>query len=134
VLYLNATLEVAAANARWQHRGRAIGLFDLRTAQRPLLIPVDVPNRLVLDVVTTSGLKALRLPERYPYGIGYEICRPIGRRTYRAGVVGIACRSAAECTLTEWIGEELAWFDNAPAVVQSAPAREFAEWYPDVTP
>jgi len=37
-LYLNKTLEVAAANARRQHAGRVIGLFDLKPARRPWLL------------------------------------------------------------------------------------------------
>ncbi len=34
-LYLNATVRVAAANARAQHSGRAIKLFDLLPEARP---------------------------------------------------------------------------------------------------
>lgn len=47
---------------------------------------------------------------------------------------GVASRSAAECTRENWLGEELAWFDRAPRIVQSAVTRQFADWYPDVVP
>ncbi|MBC5798652.1 MAG: RES family NAD+ phosphorylase [Candidatus Eremiobacteraeota bacterium] len=133
-LYLNRTLDVAAANARWQHRGRAIGLFDLQLDRRPILISLDVPLSRTLDVVTDLGLRGLRLPSTYPYGIGYERCRPIGRRARNAGLAGVACRSSAESTGTRWLGEELAWFDHAPRLSENAPRLPFHVWYPDLTP
>lgn len=133
-IHLNRTVEVAAANARWQHRGRAIGLFDLRPEQRPALVDVTVPQVQALDVVTAEGIRELRLPMTYPYGIPHERCRPIGRRAYRLGLLAVACRSAAECTPHEWIGEELAWFDHAPPLTQASSPRKFSDWYPDVIP
>lgn len=54
-LYLGGSEEVAAANARRQHRGRAIGLFDLRPERRPVLVTVEVPEGTVLDAVTPGG-------------------------------------------------------------------------------
>ena len=134
MLYLNRTLEVAAANARWQHRKRAIGLFDLRPERRPILVTVEVPRVGALDVVTAEGLRDLRLPASYPFAAGHARCRPIGRRAYKGGLPGIACRSAAECFATGWVGEELAWFDRAPGVRERGPRRAFGEWYPDSIP
>lgn len=134
VLYLNRTLEVSAANARWRHRGRAIGLFDLQPERRPILVSVDVRPSRVLDVVTVAGLRALRFPVSYPYGVGQVRCRPIGRRARRAGLSGIACRSSAESTPTRWLGEELGWFDCAPALSENAPRLPFLKWYPDSIP
>ncbi len=133
-LYLNRTLEVAAANARWQHRGRAIGLFDLRPNRRPILVSIEVPSSRVLDVVTTSGLRALRLPLTYPYGIGYERCQPIGNRARNSGLPGVACRSSAESTAMRWLGEELAWFDRTTPLSENAPRLPFKLWYPDLIP
>ena len=133
-LYLSQTVEVAAANARTQHRGRAIGLFDLRPDRRPMLLTVSASAAQVLDVVTPAGIQALRLPSAYPFRVDHARCRPIGRRAYRSGLPGIACRSAAECTPSSWLGEELAWFDNAPPVTETHPRRVFADWYPDSIP
>ena len=133
-LYLNATLAVAAANARRQHIGRAIGLFDLRPERRPSLLTVEVPGSLHLDVITPAGVKALHLPAHYPWNIGHDRTRPIGKRAYaQIRLRGIACRSAAECTASEWIGEELAWFDRSPKLAEVA-RQPFAAWYPDPHP
>lgn len=135
VLYLNATVAVAAANVRAQHPGRAIGLFDLKPDRRPWLLHVHVPRSHVLDVVTLSGIGALRLPLHYPYDVSHERCRIIGKRAYAdRDLRGIACRSAAECTVTWSCGEELAWFDRAPALRESGARRPFAQWYPDAIP
>ncbi len=133
-LYLNRTIEVAAANARWQHRGRAIGLFDLQPDRRPILVATAVPNAHVLDVVTGGGIRALRLPASYPFAVDHSRCQPIGRRAYKSAIPGVACRSAAECTASSWVGEELAWFDHALPLGEQGPRREFADWYPDSIP
>lgn len=133
-LYLNATLAVAAANARRQHAERAIGLFDLRPERRPWLLTVDVPKSLHLDVVTPKGIDALGLPVNYPWHVPHSRCRPIGKRAYsEQRLRGIACRSAAECTATEWIGEELAWFDRSKTLSE-VDRRAFSKWYPDPFP
>jgi RES domain-containing protein len=133
-LYLNATPAVAAANARRQHAGRAIGLFDLRPERRPSLLTVDVPRGLHADVVTIDGIKMLRLPANYPWNVDHERCRPIGKRAYaEARLRGVACRSAAECTATEWLGEELAWFDRSKKL-DAVERRAFTKWYPDPYP
>ncbi|MGC1381803.1 MAG: RES domain-containing protein [Candidatus Baltobacteraceae bacterium] len=134
-LYLNATRTVAAANARAQHRGRAIGLLDLRPERRPRLLQVHVPRCTVLDAVRPEGLRAVNLPANYPWRVGPERCRPIGLRAYRRGDLrGIASRSAAECSATDWLGEELAWFDKSPSLRESGPRRDFELWYPDAIP
>src|SRR5665213_2191786 len=135
VLYLNFSLDAAAANARAAHAGRAIGLFDLKPDRRPRLLQVRVPRSSVLDVVTVAGISALRLPKTYPFSIARARCWPIARRAYAdVKLGGIACRSAAECTKTSWIGEELARFDRAPHLVENGPRQSFADWYPDPHP
>jgi len=146
-LYLNATIAVAAANARHQHAGRAIQLFDLRPSARPRLVDVDVTNANVLDAVTDDGLRAIGLAANYPYGVPHNQCQPIGASAYAAGIDGVACRSAAECTPTTCVGEELALFDTFVdgATVAGVPAdtvvvtvlgkpRAFDQWYPDPFP
>lgn len=133
-IYLNASLDVAAANARRAHAGRAIGLFDLKPDRRPHLLTVDVPRATHLDVVTAAGVAELKLPPQYPWNVGYERCRPIGKRAYdEKRLRGIACRSAAEATASEWLGEELAWFDRSPKLKANS-RQSFAQWYPDPHP
>jgi hypothetical protein len=135
VLSLNATLAVAAANARLRHRGRAIGLFDLQPRSRPHLLQVHVPRSAVLDVVTDWGVNELRLPANFPWNVSHELCRPIGSRAYESKAFrGIASRSAAECSPHDWLGEELSWFDSAPPLRENGPRRAFAQWYPDAIP
>ena len=133
-LYLCATVDVAAANARAQHRHRAIQLFDLRPLARPSLVMVNVPENRFLDVVTEAGLAALRFPRTYPFGVAYERCWPIARRAYAQRIAGIASRSNAEATSTFWIGEELALFDYSLPVRRVGKIKSFAQWYPDVIP
>lgn len=135
VLDLARDSAVAAAIARAQHAGRAIGLFDLQPDRRPHLLEVGVPTSDDLDVVNSEGIRALRLPASYPFGVGHERCQPIGLRAYRSRRFhGIACRSAAECQQGYWVGEELAWFDSSPHLKETGPRRDFAGWYPDPIP
>lgn len=133
-LYLCATIVVAAANARAQHRHRAIKLFDLRPEARPSLVLVNVPENRFLDVVSDAGIAELRLPRTYPFGVPHERCWPIARRAYAKRIPGIACRSNAEATPTEWIGEELALFDYSLPVRRVRTVKAFAQWYPDQRP
>lgn len=135
ILYLARDGAVAAAIARAQHAGRAVGLFDLQPDRRPHLLEVGVPHSDNLDVVTPEGVRALRLPARYPFGGGRDRCQPIGVRAYGARTfLGIACRSAAECQPGYWVGEELAWFDRSLPVAEGGPRRDFRSWYPDPIP
>lgn len=135
VLSLNRSIIVAAANARAQHLGRAIGFFDLRPERRPSLLQVHVPECVVLDVASEAGLSAVRLPASFPWNVPHSRCQPIGLRAYHAGRFrAIASRSAAECAPQEWLGEELSWFESSPALRENGARRTFAQWYPDVTP
>jgi hypothetical protein len=133
-LYLAKTIAVAAANARRQHRGRAIGLFDLKPGRRPHLLTVTVPHSLHLDVVSQNGVRALKLPANFPWQIDHATCQAIGLKAYHEPRLrGIAARSAAECSAADWLGEELAWFDRSPAL-REVERQTFARWYPDVYP
>ena len=133
-VYLNASIDVAAANARCSHARRAVGLFDLRPDRRPWLMEVDVPTRHVVDVVTPSGIAAAGLPKTYPLGASHSTCWPIARRAYAdMDEAGIASLSNAECTPLHCVGEELAWFDRSQPVTEIA-KRDFASWYPGPIP
>jgi hypothetical protein len=135
MLSLCADRTVAAAIARSQHVGRAIGLFDLKPGRRPHLLQVHVPRSACLDVVTAAGVADVGLPPIFPFGVGHPRCQRIGVRAHREGSHrGIACRSAAECRPTAWVGEELAWFDSSPALRENRPRQDFATWYPDPIP
>jgi len=133
-LYLNATLEVAAANAREWHRDRAIKLFDVRPDRRPQLETFHLLEQRFVDAVSDAGIAALRLPKRYPFGVGWEQCQPIGKRAHDSGFRGVACRSAAEARPDSWLGEELALFDSAPRPRRTGRRRAFNDWYPDLAP
>lgn len=133
-LYLNATIEVAAANAREWHLNRAIKLFDLRPDRRPQLESFRIPEQQLSDAVSGAGVALLKLPKSYPLGVGWDQCQPIGKRAYDAGLPGVGCRSAAEARRDSWLGEELALFDSAPRPRRVGRRRAFSEWYPDLTP
>lgn len=133
-IHLNENLTVAAANARSRHAGRSIGLFDLRPEKRPWLVDVSVPFATAVDVVSSAGLAAAGLPERYPFGVDHAACWPIARTAYvNKALAGIASRSKAECTRVSFVGEELAWFDRSPALV-AIRRRSFENWYPEPHP
>jgi hypothetical protein len=133
-LYLCATIEVAAANARHQHRNRAIKLFDLRPQARPVLVMVNVPEDDFLDIVTDAGIAAVKLPRAFPFGITHERCWPVARRAHAARLPGIASRSAAECTPARWVGEELTLYDRGLPVRKVGKIKPFSHWYPDADP
>ncbi len=129
-LYLNATLQVAAANARAQHAGRAIKLFDLLPQARPQLVTLKIKDVEVLDVATPKGLAALGLPVNFPFDVPWPPCQEIARTAHSAELSGVAARSAAEVTATTSVGEELALFEHvSPGPLLSR--QPFEDWYPD---
>ena len=132
-LYLNATVQVAAANARAQHAGRAIKLFDLLPEARPELVTFDVPMTNALDACTPEGLTELGFVNNFPYGVTWPPCQAVAREAYSAGIAGVASRSNAEVTATTFVGEELALFEH---IIIGPPQnrRRFVEWYPDPIP
>ncbi len=132
VLYLNATVAVAAANARRAYEGEIATLFDLLPEQRPGLQLVTVAPMRAVDAVTDAGLRSLRLPTSYPVGATWAACRRIGARAYAAGEDGIACRTADATERTNEVvqGEELVVFDTALHLVGRAQRVPFAQWYP----
>ncbi|HEX4769472.1 MAG TPA: RES domain-containing protein [Bryobacteraceae bacterium] len=132
-LYLNATIQVAAANARAQHAGRAVKLFDLLPAARPELVTFDVPVITALNASTSDGIAALGFPSSFPYGIPWPPCQAIAREAHGAGLSGVASRSNAEATAISVIGEELALFEKF-AVLKPRARSKFQQWYPDPIP
>src|SRR5579863_2125385 len=132
-LYLNATIQVAAANARGQHSGRAIKLFDLLPDARPELVTFEVPMVDVLDACTPEGIATLGFAENFPYGVTWPACQAIGREAHANALAGVAAQSNAEAAETASVGEELALFEEV--IVGPSPARRrFDEWYPDPIP
>ena len=132
-LYLNATIQVAAANARAQHAGRAIKLFDLLPEARPELVTFEVPLVDVLDACTPEGIAALGFAENFLYGVAGPACQMIGGEAHANALAGVAARSNAEATETASVGEELALFEEI-VVGPSRARRRFDEWYPDPIP
>lgn len=137
-LYLNATVEVAAANARHLHAKRAIKLFDLKPEARPQLLTVNVEQIEALDVVSAAGLEAIGFPATYPLGVDHARSQAVARQAYgTGGFAGVACRSNAEAVKGSWVGEELAVFDKAMGnvtIASAGAAQEFSNWYPDADP
>jgi hypothetical protein len=133
-LYLNATVLVAAAQARFQHNNRALKLFDLQPHARPMLATFDVDETVVVDDVDATGVRALRLPASFPFAVDHEPCRKIAQRAHAAGIAGVAARSNAEATATTTVGEELALFDTHPLPKQVGQGVAFADWYPAPIP
>ncbi len=132
VLYLCATIAVAAGNARRAYEGEIATLFDLRPEFRPDLQVVTVAPIRVVDAVTMDGLRSLRLPLAYPIGATWSRCRAVGERAYASGESGIACRSADATDRTNVVidGEELVVFDRAAGCVTRRERLPFARWYP----
>jgi len=122
VLYLNATIETARANAQKVYDGEAYGLFDLNPVARPHLQVVNLVASNPVDAISLEGLHALGLPGSYPDGIGHDRCQPIGVAVHRAGHIGIACRSAAGPN-----GEELALFKDG--LVTQRQRLSFDDWF-----
>jgi methylase of polypeptide subunit release factors len=123
---------VAAANARAQHAGRAIKLFDLLPEARPELATFEIPPVDVVDACTPDGIAALGFAENFPHGVNWPPCQVIAREAHEEGLDGIAARSGAEVTATESVGEELALFEKVVAAPRER--RGFYLWYPDPIP
>ena len=114
-LYLNATIAVAAANARRALRmqfGDAVTFADIRPERRPDLQTFVVSGTAFIDAVSDDGIAA---------------CQRVARACYAAGEAGIAARSAVQRS-----GEELAVFDSHIGIVRLAPKGRatFGQWFP----
>ncbi len=116
-LYLNDDIATARSNIVHRYAGLPYGPEDLKPAEAPVLIVVEVPAGEALDAVTDDGLAAIGLPGTYPLDSGGEViahsvCQPIWAAVRGTGLDGVASRSAAAGG-----GRELAWFPRSePAV------------------
>lgn len=133
-LYLNQTIAVAAANARWRYHNRAIKLFDLKPSERPVLVPFDVPTSTVVDAVSDVSVEQMKLPSTFPAATDPAICQVIAAQALKEDLDGVACRSAVETTPTSWLGEELALFDTRALPQPVGPSLAFTKWYPSPRP
>lgn len=122
VLYLNADVATARANAVRRYEGEAFTLFDLNPTARPHLQAFDVAPCAVLDVVSPEGIRDLALPSDYPNGVTHERCQAIGAHAREKGLAGVACRSAARDE-----GEELALFEISSAT--KGERQTFDQWF-----
>ncbi len=106
VLYLNADIETARANAALNYEGEAFGLFDLNPTQRPHLQIVTVAPCDAADAISDDGRAQLGLPAKPAAHKGWAACQKVGAAAHAAGLAGVACRSAG-CLK----GAEFAAFD-----------------------
>jgi len=126
-LYLNRTVDVAAANARrslYQQFGDAVTFDDLQPSMLPYLLHVAVDEHAFVDACSDRGLEALHLPASYPTGCEHDVCQTIGRAAKDAGEAGVAARSAARPN-----GEELAIFDSHLHLHHPGTREPFERWY-----
>lgn len=131
VLYLNATLEVARANARLHLAKNGLEVDDLKPGAGPDLVAFSVDLCAVVDIVTGDGVRACGLPDEYPDGVDHPPCQKLGAAFHAAGETGLACRSASECPGPgAYVGEEVPLFDHADGTLPAAGTRvRFDEWY-----
>lgn len=129
LLHLNATIRVAAANARKHFEDEIHTLFDLRPQFRPVLYDIAVRRSEFVDCVTDQGLRDVGLTAGYPENTSWLRTRAVGIRAHQNNEDGIASRSAAE--MDRNLGEELAIFDDrTDALTKLGQRRAFDKWYP----
>jgi hypothetical protein len=131
VVYLNRDERVARANVLQRFAGLPYGPEDLEPSTAPVLVSAVVPEDEFADVVSDAGCIAAGLPATYPIGadsapVSHELCRPVGRAAWEAGLPGIACRSAAPAAPPG--GEELARFGRGEPLTPLE-VRRFLEWF-----
>jgi len=137
VIYLNADLATARANARLlveqAMHGMPFGFEDLDPDGLPGLIEVHLPTGDVHDACTPTGLQAAGLPTTYPRRpsgdpVPWSACQRVGARAHQAGVDRIVYRSAANAAGAG----EVAWFTgNAGPLAVASPVQSFVTWFWD---
>lgn len=132
-LYLNSTVPLARAQARYKLRGQPYDIDDLDPDEQHDLVEISVGACRALDCVSVAGLRDAGLPASYPLDaagaeIAHAVCQPIGAAAYaQAQLQAIACRSAADPTGND---EELAVFDrDVSALISLTRRTPFAAWY-----
>ncbi len=136
VIYLNADMETARANARRmltvQLQGYPYAAEDVIEDELPVLVSAFVPEGSYLDVVNNDAIVANGLPLTYPLDGGstivpWSVCQPIGVSAHNASLSGVACRSAAALAPAD--GEELAWFAESDVKLTFLETQRFEAWY-----
>lgn len=135
-LYLNNTIELARAQITRATTGQPWTVAALDPAKNaPCLVEITVPGGRYVDIATSKGIAAVKLPATYPKNedgttIPHSTCQPIGAALYQAREIGIQCVSAAETAPIDT--HELVWFDHQSR--ESRPAqvgdpRGFEDWF-----
>jgi RES domain-containing protein len=127
-LYLNATIEVARANAR-RHVLMSFGatIDDLidDDDHRPDLQRYEIVESEFVDAVTPAAVAAVGLAPSYPSAIPHPPCQGIAEYAYAQGehgIVPLSAESPAE--------EELVIFDRDVAALAVRTTRlRFSNWY-----
>ena len=130
-LYLNATVDVAIANAR-RHVWSTfrVVLEDLLPEKLPDLQEYDVHEHRFVDAVTPSGISKLGLPSDYATVTPHPPCQRIAQGAYDAGEKGIAPLSAVKPS-----DEELVIFDRVmPLLITARDRRRASSWLPNFDP
>jgi hypothetical protein len=136
-LYLLGSMSLARSIVRLfltqRLRGQPFGAEDLEPSELPLLITVDLPLSMVLDVVSDNECEALGLPITYPLDANCDVllwsrCQLIGQQAREAGIAGIVSHSVA-ASMEKERHEELAWFPGLGVSLQSKESQPFEEWF-----
>lgn len=129
-LYLNRDLATARAQIQRLCDGAPFGPGDL-TDDAYVLVRATLPRRQrVADLVSSEGLRSVRLAATYPIDslgriTSWRRCQSIGRRVVDAGLDGIEARSAA---VPDGAGRGLAWFTRGRSAVQVGRPEPYGSW------
>jgi RES domain-containing protein len=129
-LYLNATLEVARANAARSiasQFGPRVTFDDFAAGALPQLQYYDIVETDFVDAVSSKAIAGLGLAASYPREIPHPPCQGIAAAAYANDEPGIAVLSAVGRTPTD---EELVIFDRAVRAIADKGQRvDFSVWY-----
>ena len=129
-LYLNATFEVARANAVRHIQsqfGPQVTFDDFVRSALPQLQYYDVVQTDFVDLVNRGAVEALGLPATYPREIPHPPCQEIAATAYATDEQGLAVLSAVETNDTN---EELVIFDREVNKIAAKRQRvDFETWY-----
>jgi hypothetical protein len=130
VLYLNATMATAKANAVRHLAEHGLEIEDLLPGTGPHLVAFDVEPCELVDVVSDDGVAACGLPEEYPRGVDHVPCQRLGVAFHAAGEVGIACRSSQMRGTPSTTPDEAPLIDYEDGTLPTLGARlEFDAWF-----
>ncbi len=129
-LYLNATIAVAAANARVLYAGSFYRPEDLQGEAELCLQEFSIPKTTLLDCLSPQGVAGCGFPESFPFESAYRPSQAIARDEYAVGRAGVSTRCASESASKSFVGEELVLFDNVADMAKKGRRRRFDDWYP----